>query len=98
SLSGEEHNAEQAAAGEEVFNATCTTCHGPEGKGMKALGAPDLTDNIWVYRDHRYPLRLSIRHSVRSGRNGIMPAQQDLLRPEKIRLLAAYVFSLTADD
>ena len=98
SLSGQEHDAEKAAAGVEPYNATCTTCHGADGKGMKALGAPDLTDDIWLYHDHRYPLRLSIRHSIRSGRNGNMPAHQDLLREEKIHLLAAYVFSLTNDE
>ena len=98
SLSGEEHNSQQALAGKAIYTATCSTCHGADGKGIKTLGAPDLTDKVWLYHDYRYPLRLSIRHSIRSGRNGNMPAQQDLLRPEKIRLLAAYVFSLTAND
>ena len=98
SLSGKEHDAEKALIGAEVFKANCVTCHGTDGKGIKTLGAPDLTDDIWLYKDHRRTLRENIRFSIRQGRSGKMPAQQDLLRAEKIHLLAAYVFSLTHDE
>lgn len=98
SLSGLEHNEEQVAAGAEVFKATCTTCHGADGKGMKELGAPNLTDDIWLYKSPRFSLRESIRHSVRNGRSGNMPAQQDQLTPAKIHLLATYVYSLSLEE
>ncbi len=91
SLSGRDHNADQATKGAEVFKATCVACHGADGKGQKALGAPDLTDDVWLYGASP----MLIRHSVRNGRNGKMPAHQDLLKADKIHLLAGYVFSLT---
>lgn len=71
--------------------AMCMGCHGMDGKGNKALGAPDLTDNIWLYGGSTE----AIRNSIANGRNGIMPAHKDLLGEEKIHLLSAYIFSLS---
>jgi len=93
SLSGQEHSAALAESGENVFTQNCAACHGADGKGNKALGAPNLTDNIWLYDGSRE----GIQHSVRNGLNNVMPAQSDLLREDKIHLLTAYVYSLSLD-
>ncbi|MBP0048979.1 cytochrome-c oxidase, cbb3-type subunit III [Marinobacterium sp. AK62] len=77
--------------GEKQFQALCTACHGPEGKGMQALGAPNLTDDIWLYGGEFK----QIAHTIRAGRAGVMPAQKDLLSEDKIHLIAAYVYSLS---
>lgn len=94
SISGREHNAQQAEKGAQVFNATCVSCHGVDGKGQKTVGAPNLADDVWLYGSSP----MLIRHSIRNGRNGKMPAHQDLLKADKIHLLAAYVFSLTQGE
>ncbi|MFI2811539.1 MULTISPECIES: cytochrome-c oxidase, cbb3-type subunit III [Microbulbifer] len=91
SMNGLEHNAEMAAAGKQVFGTVCMACHGMDGKGNQALGAPNLTDNIWLYGSSRE----QIQHTVRGGRSNQMPAQKDKLREDKIRLVAAYVYSLS---
>ena len=91
-LSGQEHNQDLAEAGQQVFNQSCTSCHGADGKGMKAL-APNLTDDIWLYAGDRETIAYTIRH----GRVNEMPAQKDLIREEKIHVLAAYVYSLSFD-
>ncbi len=91
SLSGRKHDAKQAAAGKEKFATLCTACHMPDGKGMQALGAPNLTDNVWLYGGSE----ASIVESISNGRNGHMPAQLEKLGEAKVHLLAAYVFSLS---
>jgi len=79
------------ANGEKQFQALCTACHGPEGKGMQALGAPNLTDNTWLYGGDF----TQIAQTIRAGRAGVMPAHKDLLSDDKIHLIAAYVYSLS---
>lgn len=91
SLSGAEHDAEMAARGQQQFQALCTACHGADGKGTQALGAPNLTDNTWLYGGSFE----QISHTIRTGRNGVMPAHKDLLSDDKITLIAAYVYSLS---
>jgi cytochrome c oxidase cbb3-type subunit 3 len=90
-LSGQEHDAEMATAGEKQYNIYCVACHGAEGKGNTMMGAANLTDDIWLYGG----TRSRIRDTLIKGRNGQMPAQKDTLYPEKIHLLAAYVYSLS---
>jgi cytochrome c oxidase cbb3-type subunit 3 len=94
SLSGAEYDATKADAGKKHFDMNCTVCHGVDGKGNQLLGAPNLTDNIWLYGGDP----ATIRQSVRNGRSGVMPAQKDLLKEDRIHLLAAYVYSLSLDD
>ena len=77
--------------GQKIFAATCVACHGAEGKGLQALGAPDLTDNVWLYGSSFGQIQQTVRH----GRNGNMPAQKDILGNDKVHLLAAYVYSLS---
>ncbi|HEY7773541.1 MAG TPA: cytochrome-c oxidase, cbb3-type subunit III [Marinagarivorans sp.] len=91
SLSGLEHDESLVPAGKEVFASVCSTCHGPDGKGLIAMGAPNLTDDIWLYDSARE----TIASTVRNGRINRMPAQKDLLREDKIHLLTAYVYSLS---
>jgi len=88
------HDAVKAEVGQRLFAQNCAACHGGDGKGNQALGAPNLTDNIWLYDGSP----AGIRQTLRVGRNGVMPAQADRLREEKIHLLTAYVYSLSLDD
>lgn len=90
-LAGQEADADAAARGKTQFQALCTACHGADGKGMLALGAPNLTDNVWLYGGSF----ADIAHTIRGGRNGVMPAHKDLLSDEKIKLITAYVYSLS---
>lgn len=91
SYSGREKDAEAAEKGKEVYAQACVACHGPEGKGNQALGAPDLTDNTWLYGS-TYDW---IRETVVNGRQNQMPAQGDRLSDDQIQILAAYVYSLS---
>ena len=93
SLSGQEHDAALAAEGKAVYDTNCMACHNADGSGNQMMGAPNLTDDIWLYEGNRG----GIRHSVRNGRSNVMPAQADMLREDKIHLLAAYVYSLSQD-
>jgi cytochrome c oxidase cbb3-type subunit 3 len=90
SLSGSAHDQAKAAAGKPLF-ATCAACHGAEGKGNPALGAPNLTDHIWL---HGGKLE-DIEHSIGGGRQGAMPAWNKRLTSDQIRVLAAYVYHLS---
>lgn len=94
SLSGAEHDAAKAEAGKKHFATNCVACHGVDGKGNQLLGAPNLTDDIWLYGGEPATIRQTLRH----GRNGVMPAQKELLKEDRIHLLAAYVYSLSLDD
>ena len=93
-LNGLEHDAEMADEGKKIFGTVCMACHGVDGKGNQSMGAPNLTDNIWLYGGSRE----QIQHSVRGGRSNQMPAQKDKLREDKIRLVAAYVYSLSRQE
>ena len=91
SLSGLPTNPSKVALGEEVFKANCVACHGVDAKGNIALGAPNLTDKVWLYGSSEE----TITETVTKGRNAMMPAQANLLSPEKIQLLTAYVWGLS---
>lgn len=91
SLSGRRVDAMMAAAGKRRYDMICIACHGPEGKGMPALGAPDLTDADWVYGSSLD----AIRHGIINGRHGQMPAHGEILGPVRSRLVAAWVWSLS---
>ena len=93
SLSGLEHDATAAAAAAPMW-AVCGACHGMQGEGNQVLGAPKLTDNIWLYGSDRE----SIAEGIRLGRQNQMPAQKDLLGERKLPLVAAYVLSLSASE
>jgi cytochrome c oxidase cbb3-type subunit 3 len=91
SLSGQKVDASQAAAGKTQFDTLCAVCHGPDGRGNQALGSPNLTDDIWLYGGSAE----IITATITGGRNGMMPAHQQLLNEDRQRLLAAYVMSLS---
>jgi cytochrome c oxidase cbb3-type subunit 3 len=86
-LSGQKADAAKAEAGKERYMSICVVCHGPEGKGNQTLGAPNLTDNIWLYGGTLD----DIKTSIKNGRNGTMPAWEATLGPDRIRLVAAWV-------
>jgi cytochrome c oxidase cbb3-type subunit 3 len=90
SLSGGAHNSAAAQLGKPKF-VVCAACHGPEGKGNPALGAPNLTDNIWL---HGWG-EASIVAMVNEGKNNVMPGFADRLSADQIQVLAAYVWSLS---
>jgi cytochrome c oxidase cbb3-type subunit 3 len=94
SLGGREADPALAAAGKEKFQTLCVACHGPEGKGNPMLGAPDLTDDYWLYGGSQE----TVEASIRNGRMGVMPAHKDLLSPERIHVLAAYVYGLSHEQ
>jgi cytochrome c oxidase cbb3-type subunit 3 len=89
SLSGLDHDADLAAAGQARW-AICAACHGPEGQGNPALGAPDLSNNVWLHGASDETLT----QTIRDGRNSAMPAHKDQLSADKIRLLSGYVGTL----
>jgi cytochrome c oxidase cbb3-type subunit 3 len=93
-LSGNEHDEQAAARGAGQYQSFCVACHGTEGKGNPALGAPDLTNNVWLYGGTAE----RIAYTIRNGRNGNMPAFGDILTPEKIHVLSGYVTSLSGSD
>lgn len=90
SLSGREVDPELAAKGKQRF-VICSACHGPDGKGNQLLGAPNLTDQIWLYGSTEQ----AITETVSYGRNGVMPAFNEILGEKKIHLVAGYVYSLS---
>ena len=90
SLSGSAHNNVAAQLGKGKFG-VCAACHGADGKGNPQLGAPNLTDKIWL---HGWGEQ-AIVNIVTSGKNNAMPAQGRLLTPEQVHVLGAYVLSLS---
>lgn len=93
SLSGQPHDAQMAAAAEPVFKTTCAACHGADAKGNAAIGAPNLTDKIWLHGGSL----ADIEASIRDGRQGAMPSWTSRLNDDDIRVTAAYVYSLSHD-
>ena len=94
SLSGSAHNAVYAQLGQPKF-AVCAACHGADGKGNPALGAPNLTDRIWLHRGATEDSTTAVERVVTQGINNRMPAQNRLLTEEQIHVLGAYVWSLS---
>jgi cytochrome c oxidase cbb3-type subunit 3 len=93
-LSGQKADPELAAAGKMHFDTVCAACHGPDGKGNQLLGAPNLTDDVWLYGGTPE----IIAATVSKGRNGNMPSHQTLLNEDRQRLVAAYVVSLSSQS
>jgi cytochrome c oxidase cbb3-type subunit 3 len=91
-LSGQPADATKAAAGQVRFQTVCSACHGMDGKGNPLLGAPNLTDEVWLYGGDA----ATIKQTVINGRNGQMPAWGDKLGEQRVKLLAAYVTKLAA--
>jgi cytochrome c oxidase cbb3-type subunit 3 len=91
SLSGRAVDPALKAAGEAKYRTICVACHGIDGRGNIAMGAPDLTDDVWQYGGSAE----AIAEGLRTGRHGIMPAHRDLLGVERTHLIAAYVYSLS---
>ena len=79
-----------AAAGKKIFTDNCTSCHGDNAKGNQDLGAPDLTDRIWLYGSDE----ATLIETITNGRAGVMPAWSGRLDPVTVKALAVYVHSL----
>lgn len=91
SLSGLSADNAKVARGAELFKSNCVACHGVDGKGNIAMGAPNLTDKTWLYGGSE----ATIVETLTKGRMAMMPSQDKVLSPEKIHLLTAYVWGLS---
>jgi cytochrome c oxidase cbb3-type subunit 3 len=89
SLSGSPFNEVKAFNGKQKF-AVCAACHGLDGKGNKAIGAPNLTDDYWL---HGWG-EAAIVNIIKNGKNNVMPAQAPKLSADQIHVVAAYVLSM----
>lgn len=94
SMSGREVDSVVAYQGKQIYDKNCSVCHGADGKGNQAIGAPNLADNIWLYGG----TQKQILQSVAAGRNGTMPAHKEFLGEAKVHLLAAYIYGLSVDE
>jgi cytochrome c oxidase cbb3-type subunit III len=92
SLSGGAADSIRVSRGKEIFQKICFACHGAEGTGNQALGAPNLADKIWLHGSGEQ----AIIETIARGRTSQMPAHKDILTPAKIHLLTTYVYSLSA--
>ncbi|MGY6587370.1 MAG: cytochrome-c oxidase, cbb3-type subunit III [Wenzhouxiangella sp.] len=93
-LAGQQVDSAMAAAGRRHYDMLCAACHGNDGTGNPMLGAPDLTAGVFIYGGTMD----AIRYTIRNGRNGVMPAQRDLLGEARSRFVTAYVLSLNAEN
>ena len=89
-ISGQDADTAAAERGKVVFSEQCASCHGGNAKGLTDLGAPNLTDAIWLYGGDRN----SLQQTVLNGRKGVMPAWQKILDAQTIKMLTVYVHSL----
>ncbi|MEM6413975.1 MAG: cytochrome-c oxidase, cbb3-type subunit III [Pseudomonadota bacterium] len=89
-ISGRDAKPEAVTRGAAIFSEQCVSCHGVDGEGDQSLGAPNLTDAIWLYGGDRD----DIRNTIHYGRAGVMPYWTDRLSDEQITALAVYVHSL----
>ena len=88
SLSGSPHDSVRASLGKPKF-AVCAACHGADGKGNHAMGAPNLTDNIWL---HGPGVESHITNMINNGKTGVMPAWESKFTPDQLKVLTAYVW------
>jgi cytochrome c oxidase cbb3-type subunit 3 len=91
SLSGLTHDSIRAALGKDIYMQNCVACHGADGKGNPAMGAPDLTDKVWLHGSTEE----LISQTISRGRVDQMPAHKDKLSAAQIHLLTAYVYWLS---
>lgn len=80
-----------AVKGKKLYEGVCVACHGADGKGNQEIGAPDLTDTVWLYGGSN----AAIHESIANGRHGTMPAHRPILGETRARLAAAYVWSIS---
>ena len=90
SLSGREHDAERAGRGGEIFAQQCVACHGEDSRGLREFGAPDLTDQIWLFGGERSEIVMQIAEP----QHGVMPGWVDRLEDSTIKMLTVYVHAL----
>jgi cytochrome c oxidase cbb3-type subunit 3 len=91
SLSGLAHDQIRVVAGKREYMNYCVACHGAQGEGNQALGAPNLADGVWLYGSSE----ATIVNGILNGRNNRMPAQAGVLTPEQIKMLTAWVWGQT---
>lgn len=91
SFSNRAEDKASAGRGQEMFATACAACHNADATGNQAMGAPNLTDNVWLYGSRP----ADIRKTIEFGRAGVMPAHAELLGNEKAHVVAAYVYSLS---
>ena len=100
-LGGYEHDQALAEKGKELYSTSCVACHGPDGKGNPVIGGINLADQTWLYaEDSEDPaaLKTFIQNQIQHPRNNVMPAWKDILGEAKIKVVAAYVYSLSQDE
>jgi len=95
SLSSREHDKRLALLGKPKFEMICAACHGVEGTGNHALGAPNLADDIWLYGQGDIA---SIRDAIVHGRAGVMPAWGPLIGNDRARLATAWILAQAAEN
>jgi len=93
SLTGRNIDSARVAAGQQTYATLCASCHGPDATGNQALGAPNLVDEIWLHGAGDPDMR----DVINNGRTNQMPAHKDLLSEDRIRVLVAYILSLSGD-
>ena len=93
SLSGLSHDAAAAERAKPRF-AACAACHGAEGKGNAAIGAPNLTDKVWLYGSSE----ATVMETIAKGRSNVMPAHREFLGEARAHILASYVYGLSAAE
>jgi len=91
SFSGRSDDKTAVEQGSLMFQTACAACHGADAKGNQSVGAPNLTDNVWLYGS----TASKITQTIEFGRAGVMPAQKAALGDDKVHLLAAYIYSLS---
>jgi len=89
----DDYDKDLAEKGKVHFDMFCVACHAPDGKGLKIFGAPDLTNDIWLYGGTRH----RIADVISNGRTGVMPGFSERLGEDRIHILAGYVKSLASE-
>jgi cytochrome c oxidase cbb3-type subunit 3 len=90
-LSGLASDSLRVVPGKRGYENFCVACHGVEGKGNTAIGAPNLTDGVWLFGSSE----ASIVETILNGRQNRMPAQEGILTEDQIRMLTAWVWGLS---
>lgn len=93
SLSGRAVNEHAASQGKVKYQRLCIVCHGVDATGNQVLGAPNLTDDVWLHGRSQK----SVKRTIAEGRQGRMPPHRDFLGEDKVHLLAAYIYGLSQE-